>query len=420
MYKRQFLDRVAARGVRFASAHAPSQHTAPSHMSLFTGLDPMGHQVRNPSGPDSPLAVLHEDLTTLPELLQRGGYRTVAVTDRGNLQPAMGFDRGFDRHEAFLDELPRKLKLVREVLEGEPADEPLFLFFHTYAIHSPYLPKGRFHGLFTDPAYGGTFRERYDAIAPLPPLDAWGESKDFLKTWEGMDETDVAWLSDLYDEGIAYADDQIGRLWQLWSRHRDPEDTLLVITSDHGEEFWEHGALGHRRGLYRELVHVPLILDGPDLGSGVVAQPVALTGLFATLLEYLDLPCPEVQVDSFLPLALDPGAPLDPGPVYGQAVGSRRAGQYEAVSEAELRLVRRAGQRGGGSALYPWTPTYAPEVDAAAERPQDVERLQALLNQRRLEGIALQRKYPPGRGATRGEELLRELSALGYFDGEDE
>lgn len=410
------LDALAERGVRFAQAHAPSPHTAPSHMSLFTGLDPLAHGIRNSTGgPEQRVPRLAGTVPTLPELLSAAGWRTAAFTDRGNLLPAKGFSRGFDHVKARLQRLPEKLADVRAWLTEQPPDEPLFLFVHTYAVHSPYLPEGEYAGRFTDPSYRGHFRDRYLGLRVKGIHTAWEQARDFLTPFDGMGDGDVAYLSALYDEGILQADAQLEILWSAWDEMRGGDD-IIIVTSDHGEELYEHGRFGHARGLNRELAHVPLILIAPGLPARVVETPVSLTAVAPSLLELLGLPPMDAQEDSLLDLARGAGRGQ---PVHGQDLDSPRHSVVLSVLDDGLRLLHSSGPHRPGSTLYALDDARE-EHDLFPERGGEASALRALMSQRQLDGILLQEQHPVQQGVPLDHEQARELEFLGYTGGEDD
>jgi arylsulfatase A-like enzyme len=407
------IDAIAAEGVRFAEAHAPSSNTKPSHMSLFTGLDPLSHDVRpvKLNAPERP--ALAESIPTLPEILRRAGYQTASFTDRGGLPPSAGFARGFDHLRAEWEELPRKIAAVAWYLRnGARPDQPLFLFFHTYETHAPYLPPEPFRGRYTDPAYDGDFRRRHDELAGTPMAEFWREKGKFLEPWPEMSAEDVRFLSDLYDEEIAWTDQEIGRLWRIWKRERGA-DTLLVLLSDHGEEFLEHEGLGHQRSLHAELMRVPLVLVGPGLPRGrVVHAPTSLTGVLPTVLDYLGLPAVDTQAPSFLDLALG-GTEREPGPVFSQ-MGNRGSELFESVTDGGLRLIRTTTADGERVELYDWTVDGDETDDLAPERAADVARLTEALDARSEEAERVRELHPPGEESLPTADEAREIEALGY------
>ena len=404
-----FLDGLAERGVRFARAYSPSAQTAPAHMSLFTGLYPFAHGVGNVNAGATNAPTLSEARTTLPELLSEAGFQTAAFSDGGNVMPEMGFARGFDERRFVLGEARPQLEAVRAWLADSDPDRPAFLFFHTYATHSPYLPGPAYRGRYTDPAYQGVFRRRLDELVGRPRLETFAQAARFLDPFEGMDERDVAWLSDLYDEAVASVDGLVERVVTAWEAHRDQARTLAIVLSDHGEEFGEHGSLGHKRGVYRELVHVPFIAAGPGLAPRVVEAPVDLTGLVATVCEWLGIDAPPDAAPSFA--AACAGEPWTTAAHQQLALG-KAAGRWSAVVSEGTRLVRHTVEGEDVVAHFGLD-------DRLEARPLDGDeaagRLLALLVERTRADSAHQLDAPPGRAPIGSASDLRALEALGYL-----
>ncbi len=409
-----FLDEIAERGIRFERAWAAASNTAPSHMSLFTGLDSFAHGIR-PVGPSEPVPRLSADCPTLPEVLQRAGYQTVGLADHGWILTPMGFDRGFDSFVNERTSLPQKVTQLSGALkEADPA-RPLFVFLHTYAIHAPYLPPPQYHGRFTDASYRGPFRDRYEALVDRRVDEAWDARGNFLAEFEGMGERDLDFLRGLYDEGIAYADDMLRRVWSLWTQHRNAEQTLLVVLSDHGEGFLEHGQLGHRYGLYAELLHVPLLLQGPGLEPRVVEGDFSLTDLFPTVLDYLDLERPP-SIQGSSGLALLRGAPsATTPPAFGQLNSKQK---HDAITQGDWRLLRWRGPTSQRVRLFDRSTDKTEKQDLSQERADVVRDLLPSLDERAARGFAHNERYPevPTERLTR--EDVGNLGALGYLDAD--
>ncbi len=413
-----FFDQLAAQGLRFEAARAPASNTAPSHMSLFTGLDPVAHGVR-PVDPvllakgERTLIALSSEVATLPEHLQRAGYTTLGLIDNGFVMPGMGFGRGWDYVKNRRTTLAEKLTQAGVRVREADADTPLFLFFHTYATHAPYLPPAEIHGTFANSQYQGVYRQRYEELVKLPLEEAWRKKATFLAPFEGSNATDLAFLEAIYDEGILHADWGLRRLWSLWSSLRDPENTLLIVLSDHGEGFLEHGNLGHQYGPYGELIDIPLFMRGPHIVAGVEATPVSLTDLLPTLLEHLNLPGAQGQGESFAPLLRTPSKQAAARPTFSQLDSKR--GLVDAVALGDLRLIRR--NRDGELSFELFDVSQDPEEahDLQAERPEDLAKLKQLLEQRELLGRTLRRSKPPEGGGTLDPQEEIDLRALGYL-----
>ncbi len=307
------VDAIAQQGVLFEDAVSTSSWTLPAHQSLLTGRYPHEH------GPlrEQPL---NQSYPTLAQVLDDRGYRTGAFsanTDFFNRRA--GFDRGFLHFEDYfysvadatyrtfwgrlvfhdyvggllgLDELPGRKKAAdvnRSLLHWIDRDheKPFFAFINYFDIHSPYVPEQPYRDKFADRAQvvqcEATLAQR------LNPLHRGTEFDQLMRLSPACFQLQV----DRYDGGISYIDDQIASLFsELASRGLD-KDTLIVITSDHGESFREHGLVTHGTSLYRELTWVPLIYWWPGhIPSGMrIDRPISGTAsLPATILDLLGEP----------------------------------------------------------------------------------------------------------------------------------
>jgi choline-sulfatase len=240
-----------------------------------------------------------------------------------------------------------------------------------------------------------------------------------------MDARDVEFLSALYDENVAYADDELRALWDGWCRARDPGRTLFAFVSDHGEQFMEHGELGHPASLHRELVAVPFIVAGPGVPAGVVGEPVSTASLPATLAELAGLTAPgTAQSPSLVARMRGPaGAPGAAGPVYSQWLSGRTGVFVESAIHDGAHAIRSAepGGRGAALVLFDWAADVREERDLSGERADAGERLATLLGERRLANVRLAERFPSTDAGTVAGALRDELRALGYLgDGADD
>lgn len=273
------IDAVAARGVRFANAWSPAPWTLPSHATMLTGLLPLRHgAIEGDVGFD-------EKTPRLPVAFREQGYATVGVVSSWFVSHKHGFSIGFDRFDDFgmndekdnfgpkqphADQVFGKaLELAAEVGPGKP----VFAFVHVYDAHYPYDAPSPWDRKFDRPRQRGDFRYKsYDHYLrnPVPPEQL---------------EHQIA----QYDEEIAYTDDQLGRFLDAWTKHRD---AIVVITSDHGEEFGERGSWGHAHTLWPEQLHVPLIIAGPGIEPRVIDDRVGTLDLAATVAGLAGVPFP--------------------------------------------------------------------------------------------------------------------------------
>ena len=308
------LTRLAREGVRFENAYAQSSSTVPTHASLFTGRFPFEHGAYHVG-----LAV-REDERTLAELFSEVGYRTFAAASSVRFRGNTGFDQGFDVFERFdeLEKNDRSQALTDRALEWiSEAGEPWFAFLHYFDPHQPYAPP--------EP-----WRSRWHAGLPMPRPEA---TSDYLYFHDGPDRPvppDVLdYLLALYDGEIRFLDVQLARLFEGLSPEPGTPGTLVVVTSDHGEEFKEHGGLSHARRLHEELLRVPLLIWWPGrvTAGTVVRSPVQTVDVLPTLLDL---------------------AGLDPLALLRRASGRSRAAEVQA-----------AGPLDPGSALPPANPVFA-------------------------------------------------------------
>lgn len=268
------MDRIASEGVVFEQALSVSSWTLPTHVTMFTGLYPTTHGVTRSRG-----RKIAETTPTLGQVMARHGYRNFGFTDGGFVSKLYGFGRGFevyeqlrgvrDRREFFFPgAVDRAIEKLRSV------SEPYFLFLHTYDVHCPYSLDAPYDTMFVS-----------DNRREIDPSRC-GESFYNLRK---MSAEEGRYLSDMYDGSIRFVDDQLGRFFDYLRTRDDYSDTIIIITSDHGEEFLEHGQIGHQKSLHRELLMIPLIIKAPGFESGRVPAQVSNVDLFPTIVDLLKL-----------------------------------------------------------------------------------------------------------------------------------
>lgn len=280
-------------GVVFTHAVAPTPWTLPSHVSLFTGLDAISHGVNVESR-------VPGDLVLLADRLRSHGYRTVAVTGGGYLHPRYGLERGFDsyrywnRGQGSADELEDGLGKGLATLEAG-TDEAIFLFFHTYEVHYPYTLREPYFSRFGGdkvPAAARALQVRREPLVAEEGFVTRNRFEPALGTaTPGGEGASVAEL--LYDSGVAYADETIGRLLAALEERATDRPLLTVLTSDHGEALGERGLAFHAY-LYEFNLHIPLIVAFPDRrGAGSMRpEPVGLVDVAPTILAAAGLRAP--------------------------------------------------------------------------------------------------------------------------------
>ncbi len=256
------IDRLARESLVFDDAISQSSWTAPAHASIFSGLTPDRHGLvyfRDPGR-------LDDDLVTMPEMLAEAGYRTVGFTGGGYVSSDFGLAQGFELYESRSRDFAPNLAAARSWLEEWDTDEPFFMFLHGYDVHRPY-DASRFN-TFVD--YDGDFEIEKFCTAP--------------ETRRHPGDAILRYVVAQYDAGIVEVDRLLGRFFEYLEQSGLMDETVLVVTSDHGDEFFEHGGCDHKHSVYRELIHVPLIVRLPGGASGRVAPTVpASIGIPSTI-----------------------------------------------------------------------------------------------------------------------------------------
>ena len=294
------------RGLVFKTVVSQSPWTLPSHISLFTGLDTLSHGLNYKENvPDS--------ITTLAEVLRDAGYDTKAITGGVYLGPETNLMQGFDSVEYWFqgdsdrdqraNDITHNTERARQWLAA--ADErPFFLFFHTYEVHAPYRARKPFFGRFHDNEGYLPDLKAIVSLSPPEANDGYQEHYTVSKAYRKLDGTpiftavgaqgaDRQLVRDLYDSGVAFADAHVSRLLERLADSGLEEDTVVILTSDHGESLSEADRVGHCSLASVELL-VPLIValpDGAHRGDTVEAQ-VRLVDVAPTIFDLVGIAAP--------------------------------------------------------------------------------------------------------------------------------
>ncbi len=401
------LDAFAAQATRFSSCYAPASWTTPSTASIFTGLLPVVH------GAHAQGAALPDQAVTLAELLHEAGWRTVGISYNHNVTATTGFQQGFEHFEGFegeSGEYPDIAKMRRAVGRLRfDSGRPLFLYLQPMNVHGPYrVPEEHAADLLgrsPDPKF------RY----------AEGPAKKIMKSGklELRAEIEAAYLDshrDQYDTAIRYSMDQIAAILAKLRQHGVGDESLIVITADHGEELYEHQGFGHGYSLHREVLHVPLWIKLPGQTAGnVIEDWVSLTDLLPTILDTAGRrPPPDLSGRSLLPLIRgDAGVAAERLPPLFQ---TRWPGRFvgAAVVQWPWKLLHVEESYDGlvdAYRLFHLGNDPHEQHDVAAEHREIVDRLARHLRQR----LAPSHQRLPSLSAE--DRMNRKaLKALGYVD----
>lgn len=435
------FDHLAREGLLFRRAISTANWTLPSFATLLTGWLPEAH------GAYTPRERLPQRAETLAELLRARGYRTAAYTSGGYVHRRFGLDQGFEIFDDeagsghLRDKIGDALQWARAQAEG---GEPFFLFLHGYDVHAPYSPSvrpdpppgyippgpdlvrrfvvaveqgadlGRFDPGRVLTAYLtieppgvemlARFRRAFDRWSrqlPVPVEELWRRSPDFAASLE--------WVRRNYDREVEELDHDVEGLLRFVLDPARRRDTVLVVVSDHGEAFLEHGRTEHTR-LDEEVLHVPLLVLAPGLEPGVVDDPVSTVDVPATILALAGFegrlgngrsllerpPSGETRPLFAFRHTVEPGQPVAAAVRLGALKG------------------RTGGERGHAWALYDLANDPLETRDVASDHPEVVatmrDRLDRVVASCRAVRLSLGRE-----NSVLDEEARRELEELGYL-----
>lgn len=405
---------LAEEGVTFVDASSSSSWTRTSVASLFTSLDPSVHGTLEDED------TLSSDLAYLPEIFRDLGYTTLFMTTNPTTGRAMGFARGsqhmhefWERRHELLAESPDPdaladhvwERLLRPVLPGENGGEPFFAYLHEPDPHGPYTPPAPYDTMY-DFGYTGNLRSRVDTL------------KLILNDQTRFEAQDIRYLRSQYDGEITFIDRYLGRLLERLEESGLREDTLVMLISDHGEEFMEHEGVGHGVSLYQEQIHVPLVVSLPGvLPEGRRAEgPAALIDVPPTLLDLVGAEAPPAMAGrSLLPLALGEGGLEALRPRYAKLRES-----HDSVRVGRWKLVREGRNREGryfdSYMLFDLERDPGETVNRWPKRPVIGKTLRQLQEWHLLEGRRRSATPETIRQEELDEGVIEELRALGYIE----
>jgi len=448
------IDGLSGRGVTYRNAISTSAWTLPAHVSLFTSLPESVHRV------DRDWTRIDERRVTLAEVLRDAGYVTAGFYTGPYLHPAFGFDQGFDVYEGCMDYLDRVPAVLRGATTGDEIDgvferfrnpdfkpppeemavraeidrlshadrtsavlaeravswleanqtSTFFLFLHFFDAHYDFIPPPPYDEMFRDP----------DAPDDVP-------SRGFLtdpRISADMSEAALRQVISQYDGEIRWVDHNLGLVLDAVDRLGLRDRTLVVVTSDHGEEFFEHGGKGHRRTLYDEVIRVPLIFSSPGVvPEGLIDDSVvSLVDILPTIAGLLGVEPPAEATGRDLRPTIAADATGVGRPVLSELVITRpdggfgrlqslRTSRHKVIGDLEIGtldhfdLVHDPGERA------PCNPTAGPECGDDGLGRQ----LAAIAKNLEELGRSLERS-DDGTIAEPDEEIRQRLHALGYIE----
>ncbi|MGB5341472.1 MAG: sulfatase, partial [Thermoanaerobaculia bacterium] len=318
----------------FLNAVAAAPRTLPSHASLFSGIDALRHGANF----YSPIS---QRLDLLPEILRSEGYKTLAITGGGVMHPDFGLAQGFDEYSYWPDwaggpgELEDGLRLANEKLSRN-SNRPVFLFFHTYEIHDPYVPRPPYSDrCYETPAAQGQEKYMFGARpSSRSAEDGFQLHYRFIKWERGTSigravpatESDLPLINCLYDSGVAFTDNRIGQFLSHLRKGPGAEQRIIVLTSDHGESLGEQGRAKHAYLSDTNLM-VPLVFRIPGLRTTRrrIEDQVSLVDVAPTILELVSSSrAIAMDGESLVPLILGQQTPESERRAWSYAANENR------------------------------------------------------------------------------------------------
>lgn len=382
------------------NARSQENWTKPSVATLLSSLLPWEHNTFNDA------SVLPSSVQVLPELLQGQGFFTGGFIANGYVSDKFGFKRGFSTYHNYIREGRRSVAQsvasdVLDWLDARPKDKPFFLYVHTIDPHVPYQPPRDFLELYDAKSYDGPINfQKNSALLEAIKL---GRLPVTMRDRER--------LLSLYDASISYHDVYFNVIMNALEQRGLDDDTMVIVTADHGEEFWDHGSVGHGHSLFDELLHVPLLMRVPGVthAGDRMRTSVGLVDVAPTILQALGIDPPETMTGrSFLPELMGHVADAPRATISGFMQGQR------ALAVGRYKLVQHEYTQ---SALYDTRADPQESRDVSRERPITLAYVRGML------GLTLGRDTGPTARSSAlhaaqdtqiDEDTERQLRALGY------
>ena len=423
------IDRFAGESVVFDKAYSQSATTVPSTVSLLTGVRVSTHQVSRRSA-------LPKGLALAAQLFTAEGYRSLGFI--GNPYagaPDLGMDRGYEsvvqlyalpelqearakeKSGGFRVTLPEDLN--QAVVTALPmfSDENTFAYFHYLQPHKPYDPPEAFISAIQDS--GGEACQCEGSPCVCGSLD-WDSLHDLFEKANQSGEASASTISHLktrYRANIRYVDGAVGGLLDALRSQGLYDESLIVLTADHGDAFFGHGRFGHNRTLYDDMVRIPLMMKFPR-SAGIaprrIGALVETVDVLPTLFEFLGFPLPaRFEGESLWPLISDPQSV--PSAAHQEVVLATNRLDQHAIRAGSYKYIEHMD---GKQELYDVEADPAEQHDLSTEQPERMQELQTRLHQAVDFGSVT---ATPPRNTIREDPAMNQLlEALGYLREEDE
>jgi arylsulfatase A-like enzyme len=426
------IDKIAEEGFIFENVIAPSSWTAPSMVSLFTSVYPINHGVVHGFIKNGKTILNQEvfshEIITLPEILKAHGYTTFGIAANLHLCEQFGFGRGFDYYKCLpWSPAPVVNKTLSSWRDTIKSSEKFFLWIHYFDPHHFYHARKPWIEDYSSRELTQTLNLSKKTVKQL--TDSIPRFKE--------DHQALAHLIALYDSEINYVDYHMGELMQAFELE---ENTLIIITSDHGEEFLDHEMIGHGHNLYTESITVPLIIKlSHGSNKRVKNQHVSLLDIMPTVLSLAHIPSPEQTIGEplisttgevnhmgkrLLFTELERGKDLNLKAVLTE--DKKYIYDFSAKNRTFLARLKRAWEKD-----WRYLFNYKEVIESLFDTKQDPQEYINLINEQSSLGEALKKqlnrwiasshRYPVAQSTiTPSQETQEQLKALGYISQGDE
>lgn len=412
------IDRLANEGIRFANAISTSSWTLPTHLTMFTSRYQTSHGVTVDT------LTLNPAIPTLGEIMKSAGYATAGFISGPYVAGHYGYGRGMDTyvdlsqgydHRAEARATIASPVINEQALEwlDEHKEQPFFLFLHYFDIHYDFIPPAPYDTMF-DPDYTGTmdgtrFIERKDVNARMDPRD-------------------LEHIKALYDGEIRFTDEHVGKILERLEALDLLENTIVMLVSDHGDEFFEHGNKGHHRTVYDEVLRVPFVvrLPGKTHAGTVIEEQASLVDVMPTLLAQTQIPGP-VDMEGENLLNLLEGQPLERDAIYAEFYDKRGFNVQVAQRTAKTKVIQHFNRITHPSSkpveLYDVAKDPEEQNDlAGTEAARETDALERLSDWLNLRWSTWRGFQSLGGSDTEGveidDEMAKRLMQLGYISDE--
>jgi choline-sulfatase len=434
-----FLKKLGASGIVFNDCQTQAPWTKASIASLMTSLYSFTHGIVND------VDTIPDSATTLAEQLRAGGYVTASIVSNPFVGRATGLQRGFDYMLEYPVVLRRRTEAADRATDSAALnkvvfpwlelhhDEPFFLYAHATDPHAPYRPPPPFDGKFANPAETAAFDRSYSGFEDSRQYGGGAvfSRESCVKAGLNPDKF-IHEAIDRYDGEILHNDHSLELLVNKLKELGILQNTLIIVISDHGEEFWDHGWTAHGQSLYQELAHCAFVMWNPHLlpTPRRIDNPVQLIDVMPTVLDLLGLRIPQiVEGQSLAPLAR--GRPFQrrspvmtsrfahPGAQPDGPIRENRTDTF-ALIDAKWKLIYRDKAAKAGLnrvELYDRVADRAERRNVAAQHPREVERMMTEVGNWINAQNKVRMVLGHGAKSTLDRQTIEQLRSLGYLGG---